>query len=78
MNQTKILSLRILKCRIAIESFFVLFVRNTIRYAEKIIEKLANDVKSRIRRVDRYVFKFASIFLSLMIYNCFDSLRQRQ
>ena len=78
MNQTKILCLFVLQCRIAIESFCVFSVLSTIRFVKKIIARSANDVKSRTRRVDRYVLEFASIFFSLMIHSCLDSLHQRQ
>ena len=49
-----------------------------IRFVKKIIEKFVNVAKSGTRCVDRYVFEFATIFLSLMIYNCFNSLRFRR
>ena len=78
MNQMKILFLFVLQCRIAIENFCVSSVQSTTRYAKKIIERRANHVKTHIRRASRYVFESALIFFSLMIYNCFDSSRQRQ
>ena len=78
INQMKILFLLVLRCRIAIENFCMSFVQNTIRHAKKTIEKFANDVKTQKRRVNRYVLESTSIFFSLMIHNCFDSLRQRQ
>ena len=77
MNQTKNLCLFALQCRIAIKSDCVFFASSKIRFIEKIIAKSANAVKTRTRRANRYVIEFASIFLLLMIYNCFNNLLSR-
>ena len=53
------------------------FASSTIRSVKKIIERSANAAKTRTRRANRYVFEFVSIFFSLIIHNCFDSLLSR-
>ena len=62
MNQTKILCLFASQCRIAIENCCVFSALNMIWFVEKIIEKSANVVKFRMRRANRYVFEFVTIF----------------
>ena len=77
MNQTKNLCLLVSQCRIAIESDCVFRASSTIWSADEIIEKSANAAKTRTRCASRYVFEFSSIFFSLIIYNCFNSLFSR-
>ena len=78
ITQKRILCSFASSCRIAIESYFVFFASNMIRSVEKIIERSANAAKFCTRRVDQYMFESATIFLLLMIHNCFDNLRLRQ